>query len=168
MEALMRVSMRDVPPPVSQTWLDEIEHLILIPSAHSGPYLLHLHGLDAHTVRVVYGARVPESRAAGSAMLTRSELLMRLSALANDTRLRVLALVGQEGELGASEIMERLDLSQSAVSRHLEHLAATGYLTVRGQKRAKLYRLCIEQMDRTLEALKAFCQQSGYGFPGGC
>lgn len=110
------------------------------------------------TVRIVYGARVPEGAAVRSPTLTRSELLMRLNALANDVRLRVLEWVGQEGERSTAEIMERLDLSQSAASRHLEHLAATGYLVVRDEKRVKYYRLSPEQIDHTSEALKAFCQ----------
>jgi DNA-binding transcriptional ArsR family regulator len=158
LEAVIRVSMRDIAPPIGHGWLDAAEHLVLIPSAHCGPYLLHLEGLDERTVRVVYGARVPDSGAHRSPALTRSELLIRLSALANDTRLRVLQLVGQSGELSTAEIMERLELSQSAASRHLEHLSATGYLTVRGDGRAKLYALSAAQIDRTLDALKAFCR----------
>lgn len=157
-EALTRVSLREVPPPTHSGWLDEVEHIIFIPSVHTGPYLLHLGGLDETTARVVYGARVPEGAAVRSSTLTRSELLMRLNALANDVRLRVLELVGQEDELNTAEIIECLDLSQSAASRHLEHLTATGYLTVRDEKRVKYYRLSPEQIDHTFEALKAFCQ----------
>ena len=159
LEAMTRVSMREVPPPASPGgWLDQVERIIFIPSAHTGPYLLHLGGLDETTVRIVYGARVPEEAVQRSLALTRSELLIRLNALANDVRLRILELLGREGELSTAEIMERLDLSQSAASRHLEHLSATGYLTVRAEKRVKTYRLSVDQIDHTLSALKAFCQ----------
>jgi DNA-binding transcriptional ArsR family regulator len=158
MEALTRVSLREVPPPAGGQWLDEVEHLLFIPSVHTGPYLLHLPGLDESTVRIVYGARVPKGAAVRSPGLTRSELLMRLNALANDVRLQVLEWVGQEGERSTTEIMEHLGLSQSAASRHLEHLAATGYLVVRGEKRVKYYRLSPEQIDHTFDALKAFCR----------
>lgn len=156
-EALMRVSLREVPPPGMGGW-DEVEQIIFIPSAHTGPYLLHLGDHDETTARFVYGARVPEGAAVRSPTLARSELLMRLSALANDVRLRILALLGREGEHSTAEIMETLDLSQSAASRHLEHLTATGYLTVRDEKRVKYYRLSPEQIDHTFDALKAFCQ----------
>jgi DNA-binding transcriptional ArsR family regulator len=155
-EALMRVSLREVPPPGQAGW-DAVEQIIFIPSAHIGPYLLHFGGHAQPLARVVYGARVPEEAALRSPALGRSELLMRLNALANDTRLRILELLAPAEELGTAEIMERLDLSQSAASRHLEHLAATGYLIMRGDKRANLYRLNPDQIDRTFNALKAFC-----------
>jgi hypothetical protein len=51
-------------------------------------------------------------------------------------------------------------IARPAASRHLEHLAVTGYLIVRGDKRANLYRLNRDQIDRTFSALKAFCQPS--------
>ena len=155
-EALTAVSLREIPPPVHGGWLDEVDHIVFVPSAHSGPYLLYL-GEYGGTARVIYGARVPEGAALLSPALKRSELLMRLNALANDARLRILELLGREGELNTAEIMARLDLSQSAASRHLEHLTATGYLTVRGAK-TKRYRLSPDQIERTLNALKAFCQ----------
>jgi DNA-binding transcriptional ArsR family regulator len=157
-EALMRVSLREVPPSACGRWLDEVQHIIFVPSAHTGPYLLYMGGLDETTARVIYGARVPEGAAIRSPTLARSELLMRLSALDNDVRLRILKLLSRGGELSTAEIMEHLDLSQSAASRHLEHLTATGYLTVRDEKRVNYYRLSLVQIDRTFHALKAFCQ----------
>jgi DNA-binding transcriptional ArsR family regulator len=159
-EALTRVSMREVPPPARGEWLDEVEHITFIPSVHTGPYLLHLGSHDESTGRVVYGARVPEGTAVRSPTLARSELLMRLSALANDVRLRVLEALGRADELSTAQIMERLDLSQSAASRHLENLTATGYLTVRDERRVKYYRLSLEQIDHTFEALRSFCRGS--------
>jgi DNA-binding transcriptional ArsR family regulator len=156
-EALMRVSLREVPPPGQAGW-NAVERIIFIPSVHIGPYLLHFGGHAQPLARVVYGARIPEGAAVRSPTLSRSELLMRLNALANDTRLRILELLAPAKELSTVEIMEQLDLSQSAASRHLEHLAATGYLIMRGDKRANLYRLNPDQIDRTFSALKAFCQ----------
>ena len=92
-----------------------------------------------------------------SSTLSRSELLMRLNALANDTRLRIMELLAKEAELNTSDIMAQLGLSQSAASRHLEHLTATGYLIVRHEG-AKYYRLNPDRIDHTFKALKAFCQ----------
>jgi hypothetical protein len=51
-------------------------------------------------------------------------------------------------------------IARPAASRHLEHLAAIGYLIMRGAKRANLYRLNRDLIDRTFNALKAFCQPS--------
>jgi DNA-binding transcriptional ArsR family regulator len=123
---------------------------------HTGPYVLRLGGHSYDAERIVFGARVPEGAAVRSPALSRSELLMRLTALANDTRLRILELLAQAGELSTPEVIARLELSQSAASRHLEHLTATGYLIVRRHEGAKLYKLNPGRIDDTFLALKAF------------
>ena len=73
-----------------------------------------------------------------------------IRSLPPDQRDQILAI--------SDQIMERLDLSQSAASRHLENLTATGYLTVRDERRVKYYRLSLEQIDHTFEALRSFCR----------
>jgi len=50
--------------------------------------------------------------------------------------------------------MERLDLSQSAASRHLRQLAATGYLNVERREGSKVFRLNSKRIDDTFGALK--------------
>jgi DNA-binding transcriptional ArsR family regulator len=130
----------------------------LIPSAHTGPYLLHLGGLSDTTVRFLFGARVPEGVLVHVPALSRSELLMRLNALADDTRLRILEFLAQRGEMGTPDITAQLELSQSAASRHLEHLTATGYLTARRHQGTNLYQLNPGRIDHTFKALKEFCQ----------
>ncbi|HEY6871655.1 MAG TPA: metalloregulator ArsR/SmtB family transcription factor [Geobacteraceae bacterium] len=49
-------------------------------------------------------------------------------ALADETRLRILALLIAEGELCVCKIMAALQLPQSTVSRHLAYLKNTGWL----------------------------------------
>lgn len=49
-------------------------------------------------------------------------------ALADSTRIRILALVIAEGKLCVCDIMAALNLPQSTVSRHLAHLRNTGWL----------------------------------------
>jgi ArsR family transcriptional regulator len=93
---------------------------------------------------------------AGSSALSRSDLLVRLSALTDDTRLRMLALLSQHDELCAQDIMVQLDLSQSAASRHLRQLSATGYITERRRDAAKCYSLNRERVDDTFRALDQF------------
>ncbi len=82
---------------------------------------------------------------------------MRLNALANDTRLLILELPGKEGELGTPKIVAQLELSQSAASRHLAHLTATGYLSARRQQGTNLFKYNPDRFDDTLRALKEFC-----------
>jgi DNA-binding transcriptional ArsR family regulator len=52
--------------------------------------------------------------------------------------------------------MLRLDLSQSAVSRHLRQISAAGYITERWHDGSKCYRLNRERINDTLQALKRF------------
>ena len=157
-EALSRVVLRAQIPQESTSWLANLEHIIFIPSAHTGPYLVHLGGLCETTVRFLFGARIPEGAPVRLPALSRSELLMRLNALANDTRLRILELLAQRGELGTPDIVAQLELSQSTASRHLEHLTATGYLTARRHQGTNLYQLNPDRIDYTFKALKEFCQ----------
>jgi DNA-binding transcriptional ArsR family regulator len=156
-EALDRVFLRKITADWTISWLTDVEHIIFIPSAHTGPYALRLGGEYYNAERLAYGARIPEGAHISSPALSRSELLMRLNALANDTRLRILELLAQKGELNTPDIMAQLGLSQSAASRHLEHLTATGYLIVRHEG-AKRYRLNPDRIDHTFKALKEFCQ----------
>ena len=52
-EVLDRVLLREMPPPSNVQWLTDAEQLILIPSPHSGPYLLRLGGGDEKTERLL-------------------------------------------------------------------------------------------------------------------
>jgi DNA-binding transcriptional ArsR family regulator len=154
-EALRRVTDRELPEG-KEYWLTDVEQIIFIPSPHIGPYLMGLDLTDG-TQRLAFGARIPEGAAVSSLTLSHSELLMRLNALADDTRMRILKLLAEKGELSTPEIMAELDLSQSAASRHLHQLSATGYLTARRQEGAKFYRLNVNRIDHTCAALKEFC-----------
>lgn len=133
-------------------------HLIFIPSAHIGPYV-SWYDLEGDPVtRIIFGARLPEGARAVSPALSRSELLVRLNALADDTRLMIIELLTRHTELCAPEIMRLLDLSQSAASRHLRQLVASGYLLERRRDVAKCYSLNPQRVDDTLRALKSFLQ----------
>ena len=156
-DAVRRVVLREHLPEERLDWLSEIDHIIFIPSVHTGPYLLRLGGLSESTARFVFGARTPEGVPVRAPALTRSELLMRLSALADDTRLRIMQLLGEKGELGTPAVRDVLELSQSAAARHLEHLTATGYLIQRRQQGVNLYRLNRDRIDHTFKSLKEFC-----------
>ena len=155
-EVLSRVLMREQIPDID--WFKDIEHLILIPSVHNGPYILHLDGLSDTTVRFIVSARIPEGGLSHLSALSRSELLVRLNALADDTRLRILELLAHQGEMSTPDIRAQLELSQSAVSRHLEHLTATGYLVGEREQGTNLYRLNPGRIDHTFRALKEFCR----------
>ncbi len=134
--------------------LEKAESLIFVPSAHVGPYLSKFK--YGNVYGILFGARLPEGTEYYAPDLSRAEILVRLGALADDTRLRILRLISEDGEKRSKEIMRELELSQSAASRHLKQLSATGYLTERRCEGAKCYDINDERVDNTLRALSAY------------
>lgn len=133
---------------------EPLENVIFVPSAHIGPYVSMFK--PNGTIWVLFGARLPEGTAVVYPDLSRSELLVRLNALADDNRLRILHLIREKGEQCSQDVINLLDLSQSAASRHLKQLSATGYLTERRREGAKCYSLNEERIEATLQALANF------------
>lgn len=150
-QALRTVTGRDL----AGYWdeLDSAQRITFIPSAHIGPYVTFYNEDDG--AFLIFGARVPEG-VIKSPALSRSELLVRLNALADDTRLQILELLSETPELCAQDIINELDLSQSSASRHLRQLTATGYLVERRRDVAKCYTVNRERFKDTLSALEHF------------
>ena len=88
-------------------------------------------------------------------------LLESLRALADPTRLLVLDLLSG-GELYAQEIVGRLGIAQSAVSRHLAQLERAGLVAVRPRRGSKYYGLVPERLEAVAGALRG---QGGNGGP---
>lgn len=153
-EAIALVTGQELDGPKWDWVLSNSSQIILVPTAHQGPYILKLY--DAPVLRIFYGARLPAGLDPATPSLSRSDLLLRLGALNDDIRLQVLALLAREDELCAPELMVRLDLHQSAVSRHLRQLVAAGYVGERWRDGSKCYRLRRERIDDTLRALERF------------
>lgn len=83
------------------------------------------------------------------------DLFPPLKALADETRLQILALL--EGrELYAQEIVERLDISQPAVSRHLKLMVVADVLRVRQEDNMKYYSVNEEVLAAIAERLRSF------------
>jgi DNA-binding transcriptional ArsR family regulator len=136
--------------------LDKINRLVFVPSTHVGPHMGAMHSDDDDTFWIIFGARQPQGVQTGISDLSRTELLVWLSALSDDTRLRILGLLGERGELCAQEMIDLLDLSQSTCSRHLRQLTATGYLTERRQESGKCYKLNPERFEDTARAITSY------------
>lgn len=137
--------------------LDRAERITFVPSAHVGPYTARIEANGR--LWILFGARQPQDAGEAAPELTRAELLVRLSALADDTRLSILRLVAEQGEVRSQDVMGLLDLSQSGASRHLQQLSAAGFLNERRCNGAKCYHLNGERVDDTLAALGAFLAQ---------
>jgi ArsR family transcriptional regulator len=144
-----------------QPWWEKLftksQQIFFVPSAHNGPYMSKV--ISDQYLWIFFGARLPEGARPGTSALNRSELLVRLSALTDDTRLQILALLSQSEQLCAQDIMNQLDLSQSATSRHLRQLSAIGYLTERWRGGEKCYTLNRERIGDTFRALEQFLSQ---------
>lgn len=138
-------------------WGDEFlkaKELIFIPNAHYGPYMRATRIED--NFYIYFGAHLPEGSDIRVPELDRAEIVARISALADDTRLQILQMIAEKGEMRSPEIMEAVNLSQPSVSRYLSQLTAAGYLQERRAGGAKVYILNKDRIEKTLQAVSAF------------
>ncbi len=135
-------------------YFNEYERIIFVPSPHTGPYSRTYFGED--TLWVIFNCRLPEGAPQSTSRLSRAQLLVWLSALADDTRLQIMAMIKERDELCAQEIISLLDTSQSTASRHLRQLSASGYISENRTEAGKCYRLNDERFEDTIEALRTF------------
>lgn len=154
-EAGQLVTGRDLERGKWERTFELANEVVFVPSAHLGPYRGKLWP-PGHTLWMLFGARLPEGAQFRAPDLSRAEIVVRLSALADDNRLRILKLVSEIGEPSSQDIMASLGLSQSSTSRHLKQLSATGYLSERRSNSAKHYRLSRERIEDTLQVVSDF------------
>jgi DNA-binding transcriptional ArsR family regulator len=133
--------------------LSGADEIVYVPSVHIGPYMI-LFDFDGSRAYIVGRARIPEGASVHSDTLDRSDLLIRLDALSDATRVRILELAAQRGLVTSQDVMDELELSQSSASRHLAQLAATGLLLVDASERTKKYRVNPRRVDEICGALK--------------
>ena len=88
-----------------------------------------------------------------------NELLESLRALGDANRLRILDLLGT-GELYAQEIVGRLGIAQSAVSRHLSQLERSGLVVVNPRGGMKYYAIDSERLAAVAETLRCRAVES--------
>jgi DNA-binding transcriptional ArsR family regulator len=134
------------------------KELVFLPNAHFGPYMRAAKISD--TLYIYFGAHLPEGSDVRVPELDRAEIVSRLSALADDTRLNILQMVVEKGEMRSQEIMDATNLSQPSVSRYLSQLTATGYLQERRENGAKVYVINRDRIEKTLKAVQAFLLHS--------
>ncbi len=80
------------------------------------------------------------------------------AALAEPHRRKILDLL-RAGERSAGSLVERLDLSQPGVSKHLKVLREAGLVAVRADGRQRMYALApqpLAEVDAWLEPYRAF------------
>jgi DNA-binding transcriptional ArsR family regulator len=136
--------------------LEKHPQVIFVPSAHTGPYMGKFGSRERGLMWLIFGARLPEGTGQQTSDLSRSELLVRLDALSDDTRLHILSIVKSSGEMCAQDIIDQIGLSQSTASRHLRQLNASGFLNERRRDSAKCYQLNQDRVEATLHGLEKF------------
>lgn len=150
--------------------LNEVSGVTFCPSAHLGsfvsyirypPELIVYFGAPdwigrSGTVNRVEQVDAP-MRANGVPVafsLSDDDLLDGLRALADPNRLRIIELLGQD-ELYAQEIVGRLGIAQSAVSRHLALLERAGLVLVHPRRGMKYYRVSGDRLTAVADAVRA-------------
>lgn len=84
--------------------------------------------------------------------LAGEDLLESIRAMGDANRLRILDLLGT-GELYAQEIVGRLGIAQSAVSRHLSQLERAGLVTVEPRRGMKYYAISRDRLQMLAESI---------------
>ena len=154
LEAAQIITDQDMSQGYQAEMIERAERIIFVPSAHLGPYLGGFPVGD--NLHIMFGARLPQGTQVYAPDLSRTELLVRLATLADDNRLRILKFVSDRGEQRSQDIMEHLELSQSASSRHLKQLSATGFLIERRCNCPKCFVQVPKRIDGTLQAVGTF------------
>jgi DNA-binding HxlR family transcriptional regulator len=124
-----------------------LRRVTLVPSCYVGPYVAYSH--HRRDLVLFYNCRSTPAPGMGDG----TAIYPPLKALADETRLQILGLLHGR-ELYAQEIVDQLDISQPAVSRHLNLMATAGILKIRREGNAKYYSVDAERLLRLAEALR--------------
>ncbi|HEU5090136.1 MAG TPA: metalloregulator ArsR/SmtB family transcription factor, partial [Roseiflexaceae bacterium] len=119
---IVRAVIGREPSPATTALLAQAERLVIVPTPHVSLYASSFH--TQATVWVFVAVSTITSWALRQTPIKLSEVMVRVTPLSDETRLRILELLAQHGELSAQDLISMLDISQSSVSRHLKALGA--------------------------------------------
>jgi DNA-binding transcriptional ArsR family regulator len=92
---------------------------------------------------------------------SRTELLAKyFRGLGDPTRLRILRLLDEAGELPAGELVKRLQMPQATVSTHLGCLRWCGFVTTRRKDRSVIYSLADVRVSELVEVADALLEDN--------
>lgn len=112
--------------------------------------------VSAGTLYIFFDMEAFEKRRFDAQLSDIDELARKLGAISDTNRLNVLKYIASKGEACSQDILKDLGFSQSAVSRHLQQLSATGIVSERRQISAKYYRVNGEYLRNVLNSVTAF------------
>ena len=91
-----------------------------------------------------------------------AEAAALMKALSNEHRLLILCHLVSDEELTVGALVERVGLSQSALSQHLARLRGEGLVTFRRDAQTLFYRIADPKAGQVLELLRdLFCPELG-------
>jgi DNA-binding transcriptional ArsR family regulator len=135
--------------------VEAVEHVIFVPSCHIGPYVMLSPCDPEGTVLMIHYNGRPTSTPEMEETPAIQDLFPPIKALADETRLQILSLLDGR-ELYAQEIVDQLDISQSAVSRHLKLMVTGGILDVRKEESMKYFSINESTLADLAEGLRRF------------
>lgn len=155
-DLFVTVTGRLVPEPIAQL-LPGVSSVTLVPSCYVGPYVAYSD--QGERLVIFYNCRATLAAQAGplpGAGETPAYTLLYppLKALADETRLQILSLL-RGREMYAQEIVDQLGISQPAVSRHLNLMAAAGVLRTRREGNLKFYAIDGEAVGHLADAVRS-------------
>ncbi|MGE5675698.1 MAG: ArsR/SmtB family transcription factor [Mycobacterium leprae] len=137
-----------------------VKRLIFVPTPFMGPYVAVIAEAEEGLIQVAYGvgAALPATVEPGDQDVGAwpGGLLPVLTALADEARLQILALMRDQGRACTQEFMRALALSQPATSRHMRLLEATRLVRVERVDGVKWYRIDEERVEQLTRTLRAF------------
>lgn len=131
--------------------IESVKRFIFVPSPHVGPYIHKL--IQGESMWVFFGAKLPTGSKFDAPALDHQEIVTKLTAIADTKRLAVLKHIATVGERNSSQIINDLNLSQSAASRHLKQLSATGLLKENRKQDGKYYQINRDKIDSIFKSV---------------
>ncbi len=141
--------------PESHKDYEDAERVIFIPSCHIGPYVVFKPVPEPRPTLILHYNCRPTGAPESDQTPAIQDLFPPIKALADETRLQIFAILDGR-ELYAQEIVAQLDISQSAVSRHLQLMVAGGLLIVRKEDGMKYLSINQETLAALADRLKGF------------
>jgi len=153
-EIHLAVTGKSISPAFEQAYA-ELETLVFVPSCHTGPYVRFVPiDEERKSLVLIFSART-QSGNEDHPLSSIGSIFPPLKALADETRLEILGILA-DGELYAQQIVDRLEISQPAVSRHLRLMVAGGILKERREVGMKFYRIRTETLTELAKRMAAF------------
>ena len=137
LDAYLAITGKALPAPYRDSFSNP-RLVTFVPCCYAGPYaLIGPDLMKDDQLLVIFNAR-SQALEGGHPATALPALFPPLKALADETRLQILAMLA-DGELYGQRVVDRLDISQPSVSRHLKLMVIAGVLNERREGGKKLY-----------------------------